>query len=95
MTKKNSPVRDHIRLMESRIEQQTTEIERLKRLSQDASDGERRLGMLRRELEEVRIQLGHHSPTDMDARRADIDAAMCSQELVSASPKTRRAPCYY
>jgi hypothetical protein len=76
MTKKLCPVRDHIRLMESRIEQQTTEIERLKRLGQDASDGERRLGLLRRALEEVRIQLSRLSPTDLDAKGTDIDAAM-------------------
>lgn len=58
-----------------RIEKQIAEVERLKALGLDATDGERRLALLRRALEEVRIQLGHLSPTEMDARRA-IDAAM-------------------
>jgi hypothetical protein len=61
--------------MESRIETQTAEVERLKGLGLDVTDGERRLALLRRALQEVRIQLGHLSPTDLDARR-DIDAAM-------------------
>ena len=75
MTKKISPAQDHIRLMEARIEKQTAEVERLKGLGLDAIDGERRLALLRRALDEIRIQLGHLSPTDLDARRA-IDAAM-------------------
>lgn len=83
MTKKLSPARDHTRLMESRIETQTAEVERLKGLGLDATDGERRLALLRRALEEVRIQLSHLSPTNLDARRTD--AAM---KLLSGTRKS-------
>jgi hypothetical protein len=76
MTKKVSPARDHIRLIEARIEQQIVENERLKSLGQDATAGERRLFLLHRALEEMRVQLGSLSPTDLDSRRADIAIAL-------------------
>jgi hypothetical protein len=54
MTKKVSPARDHIRLIEARIEQQIVENERLKSLGQDATAGERRLFLLHRALRNAR-----------------------------------------
>jgi hypothetical protein len=86
MPNKLSPVRDHIRLMETRIEQQAAEVNRLRQLGQDTTAGERRLFLLHRALEEMRIQLGHLSPTDLDARRADVDAAM---RVLSGMRKTK------
>jgi hypothetical protein len=71
-----NPAFEHIRTMESRIEQQTALIERLQQSGQDTSDAERRLGLLRHALEEMRIQLGQLSPTELDAKRADIGTAL-------------------
>lgn len=51
------------RLMENRIEEQTATIEQLKQSGQDASKPLNRLNLLRRVLGEMRIQLGHLSPT--------------------------------
>jgi hypothetical protein len=70
------PAFEHIRIMQSRIEQQTALIGRLQQSSQDTADAERRLGLLRHALEEMRIQLGQLSPTELDARRADMGAAL-------------------
>lgn len=66
---------EHIQLMESRIEQQAALIERARLLGQDASDAERRLKLLCRALDEMRIQLGQLCPTEMDAKRP-IEAAL-------------------
>jgi len=71
--------------MEARIEQQTADIDRLKLLGQDATAGERRLFLLHHALAEMRVQLGHLSPTNLDANRADIDAAM---RFLSGGQKT-------
>ena len=69
----SSSVTEHIRLMESRIEQQTAAIERLKRSAQDTSEAVRRLKLLERALEEIRIQLGQLSPTALDGRRSRLN----------------------
>ena len=55
--------------MESRIEQQAASIERARLLGQDTSDAKRRLKLLCRALDEMRIQLGSLSPTELDAKR--------------------------
>lgn len=60
---------EHIQLMESRIEQQAASIERAKLLGQETLDAERRLELLCRALDEMRVQLGSLSPTDLDAKR--------------------------
>jgi hypothetical protein len=60
---------EHIRLMGSRIEQQAALIERGRLLGQDTSDAMRRLKLLCRALDEMRVQLGPLCPTEMDAKR--------------------------
>lgn len=75
MTTDSSPAFKHVRTMEARIEQQMASVARLQQSGQDTSDAERRLELLRHALEEMRIQLGHLSPTERDARRAGTGAA--------------------
>ena len=69
MTSDQSPAGTHIRIMELRIEQQVESIERLKQSSEDVSEAVRRLFLLQRALDEMRIQLGQLSPTEMDNKR--------------------------
>ena len=61
--------------MEHRIEQQTALVERLKQSGEDIADPSRRLWLLQAALEEMRIQLGHLSPTAMDAKRSSSGTA--------------------
>jgi hypothetical protein len=68
---------EHIRHMESRIEQQAASIEHAKLLGQDISGAARRLKLLRHALDEMRIQLGQLSPTELDAKRPN-EAAMAT-----------------
>jgi hypothetical protein len=75
MVSKLDPAREHIRRMESRIEQQKAAIEQLKLSGQDVSDATRRLNLLERAMEEVRLQLGQLSPTAMDNKRDKSGAA--------------------
>lgn len=56
-------------MMELRIEQQVEAIERLKQSGQDVSEAVRRLSLLQRALDEMRIQLGQLSPTERDNKR--------------------------
>jgi uncharacterized membrane protein YccC len=56
-------------MMELRIEQQLESIERLKQSGADVSEAVRRLSLLQRALEEMRIQLGQLSPTAQDNKR--------------------------
>jgi hypothetical protein len=69
MTSDQSPASSHIRMMELRIEQQVESIERLKQSGEDVSEAERRLFLLQRALDEMRIQLGQLSPTERDNKR--------------------------
>jgi hypothetical protein len=62
---------EHIQLMESRIAQQATLIERAKLLGEDTSDAKRRLKLLCRALDEMRVQLAPLCPTELDAKRPD------------------------
>lgn len=55
---------EHIRLMESRIAQQQTTIQRLRLTGQDISKGLARLTLLYAALEEMRIQLASLAPTE-------------------------------
>lgn len=61
---------EHIRIMELRIEQQTELIVKLKDLGQDTGEAAHKLVVLRKAMEEMRIQLGMLAPTPMDIRRA-------------------------
>ncbi|WP_119303685.1 hypothetical protein [Dongia deserti] len=60
---------EHIRLMQQRITEQIEKIEQLERSGKDAMEGRHRLQLLERALEEMRIQIGHLSPTRMDEKR--------------------------
>ena len=64
MVPDTNPALAHIRIMESRIEQQVAAIERLKQSGQDTAPAVHRLELLRRALEEMRIQLGQLSPRE-------------------------------
>ena len=50
-----SPALEHIRTMETRIEQQVVAIERLKQSGQDTAEAVQRLDLLQRALQEMRI----------------------------------------
>jgi type I restriction-modification system DNA methylase subunit len=73
---------EHIRVMETRITEQSAEIERLRLHGQDTSEAVSRLSLLHHALHEMRIQLGHLSLNNMDAKRTDVAVAlrMLSQE---------------
>jgi hypothetical protein len=71
MTSDQSPAGTHLQMMELRIEQQVETIERLKQSGQDTTDAVRRLSLLQRALNEMRIQLGQLSPTERDNKRSD------------------------
>ena len=67
---------EHIRVMETRIAEQSAEVERLKLFGQDTSQAVNRLKLLRHALGEMRIQLGHLTLSEMDARRSDVAVAL-------------------
>ena len=71
MTSDLKPAFEHVRLMEVRIANQTAAIERLRQSGQDFSEAARRLALLERVLEEMRIQLGQLSPSEMDRKRPE------------------------
>lgn len=73
MTSEQTPASSHISMMELRIQQQIEAIERQKQAGEDTSDAVRRLGLLRRALDEMRIQLGQLSPTERDNKRPGTD----------------------
>jgi len=76
MTSKFTPALAHIRLMEDRIRQQAATIEQLRLSGRETSAAFLRLSLLQHALEEMRIQLGSISPTELDAKRANIAAAL-------------------
>jgi len=55
---------DHLRLMEVRIEHQTDMIVRLKEAGEDTLAATQKLVLLRRALEEMRLQIGGLLPTE-------------------------------
>jgi hypothetical protein len=73
MSPNQSPAGNHIQMMELRIQQQVDSIERQKQAGEDTADAERRLALLRRALDEMRIQLGQLSPTQRDYKRPGAD----------------------
>ena len=74
MSSDANPALVHIRRMELRIEQQTLSIESLRQVGEDTSAAIRRLNLLRYALDEMRIQLGQLSPTNLDEKRPVVDA---------------------
>ena len=75
---------EHIQLMESRIEQQAALIERARLLGLDTSDAKRRLKLLCRALDEMRVQLGPLCPTELDAKRPNWAALIASSGIGKA-----------
>jgi hypothetical protein len=62
---------EHIQLMEARIAQQTAQIVELQQTGQDTLEAARRLVLLHRALDEMRLMMGHLLPTEiMDRLRA-------------------------
>ena len=55
---------DHLRLMEVRIEHQMDMIVRLKEAGEDTLEATQKLVLLRRVLEEMRLQIGGLLPTE-------------------------------
>ena len=76
MTSKLTPTLEHIRLLEDRIKQQAAMIEQLRLSGREASAAFVHLSLLQHALEEMRVQLGTLSPTELDAKRANIAAAL-------------------
>jgi hypothetical protein len=71
MTSDQSPAGTHLRMMESRIEQQVALIERLKQSGQDTTEAVRRLSLLQHAMGEMRIQLGQLSPAAPGSKKPD------------------------
>lgn len=63
--------REHIRVMERRIEEQTERIKRLEQSGKDTAQAQSRLVLLRHALDEMRIQVGQLSLTAMDRKRSE------------------------
>jgi hypothetical protein len=76
-----NPALVHIRRMELRIEQQALSIERLQQFGEDTSAASQRLKLLRHALDEMRIQLGQLSPTNLDEKRPAVDAIRLRLDL--------------
>lgn len=66
----------HVRVMEARIEKQKALVQQLEATGGDPAEQIRRLDLLVRALEEMRIQLGNLSPTELDAKRSDTAIAL-------------------
>lgn len=69
MASDDGPARTHIQAMELRIRHQLESIEQLEQCGKDTAVAAQRLTLLRRALDEMRIQLAHLSPTDRDRLR--------------------------
>jgi hypothetical protein len=66
----------HVHVMETRIEKQRALIQQLEAEGADPAEQIRRLDLLVRTLEEMRIQLGCLSPTELDEKRSDMAIAL-------------------
>ena len=55
---------EHVRLMQARVEQQTALIVQLRTSGEDTLEAARKLVLLHRALEEMRMQLGEMLPTE-------------------------------
>jgi hypothetical protein len=68
MSSMPDPTGEHLQVMEARIKAQVALVVRLKQIGQDASEAMRRLDLLQRALQEMRLQLARLAPTEMDAK---------------------------
>lgn len=80
MPKQLDAAREHVRLMEDRIAQQSKVVEKLRKSGEDATAAIRRLELLKSVLTEMRLQLGQLAETEADKKRK------------AAPPKRPRAP---
>lgn len=81
MTSDQSPAGTHLRMMESRIEQQVALIERLRQSGQETTEAVRRLSLLQHAMGEMRIQLGQLSPTAPGSKKPDATRSAPVGEL--------------
>jgi hypothetical protein len=76
----------HLLVMETRIRQQESAIERLEKADEDTSDSMRRLNLLHKAFEEMRIQLAQLTPTE-----AQLSDPVWAHNLGIASGRNRRS----
>jgi CHAD domain-containing protein len=76
MPSKADPADAHLRVMEERIKAQSAFVQSLNQNAQDASGAVRRLNVLLKALEEMRLHLPQLAETDMDKKNGRSDALM-------------------
>ena len=76
MAATTDPAAEHIRVMEARLRAQTALVIRLRQIGQDASEAIRRLELLQRALEEMRLQLAQLAETEMDKKNGRAGVVM-------------------
>jgi hypothetical protein len=74
MPRKADPADAHLRIMEERIKAQSAFIRSLNQNGQDAPSAVRRLNLLLKALEEMRLHLPQLAETDMDKKNGRSDA---------------------
>lgn len=81
MQSAKAAAREHVRLMETRIERQKLVIEHLEREQQDTAEQVRRLVLLQRALEEMLLQLGRLVPPNEEEPPAPEPAMLLERVL--------------
>jgi hypothetical protein len=81
MQSAKAAARQHVRLMETRIEQQKLLIEHLEQERQDTAEQASRLMLLQRALEEMLLQLGQLVPPNEEEPPAAEQAALSDSIL--------------
>ena len=76
MPSKADPADAHLRVMEERIKAQRALVEKLNQKERDAAGAVRRLNLLLKALEEMRLHLPQLAETDMDKKNGRSDALM-------------------
>ena len=74
MPRKADPADAHLRVMEARIKVQSALVQSLNQDGQDAPGAVRRLNLLLKALEEMRLHLPQLAETDMDKKNGRSDA---------------------
>ena len=76
MPRKADPADAHLRVIEGRIKAQSAFVQSLNQNGQDASSAVRRLNLLLKALEEMRLHLPQLAETDMDKKNGRSDVLM-------------------
>jgi hypothetical protein len=76
MPSKADPADAHLRVIEGRIKAQSAFVQSLNQNGQDASSAVRRLNLLLKALEEMRLHLPQLAETDMDKKNGRSDVLM-------------------